>query len=216
MVVASTAHAQFRLFNGIDEIEIAGGVSLVWLEDVKYENYNVSKIGYFGGVGLGWQICDKLDIDIKFQFQRKGINRLYDVRYFNEVTQDFQDGEIYESWNFNYFTISLPVSYYLDNKRKFYVGLGPFLSKLRKLQIETQYRYNGTHEVSSGLSNFKDIDFGVTVLLGHNLQLSGFLDINLGLFFDIGLIDISNYSNNTAFQIARTRSLGLSIALKKN
>ena len=220
MVVASTAHAQFRLFNGIDEIEILAGPALVSFYGVDYGtdfDYDTKiKVGYSAGFGIGWHLNKRMSINVKFLFERKGRDISFKTNYFDEPTEQFKIGEVESFYNLNYLSAPITIEYMINKKRNFFMEGGPYISYLLKAQRVINSLYDGTRTIALINDDLAQVDWGITLAIGYSIPIKLVRAINLRLFATYGLMDISDYPDNISFQKAYNQSIGLSFGFVKN
>jgi hypothetical protein len=124
-----------------DRLEIfAGpGVSInhgnMFVDNYKSENVTnkrVLKLGYFAGVGLLHSLSDRIDLNLRFQYEVKRTEGRLD-HALNPVNDDTRQ-VINSEYSYRYATISLMPKVFLDSKKSLAVGLGGYFSRIKKIK----------------------------------------------------------------------------------
>ena len=216
MVVASTAHAQFRLFKGIDEIEITGGVSSVSFMNELYDEYTENKLGHRVGIGAGWEMNDKFSFCSGVFLERKGIDRHYTAKYYDVQVEDFRMGEVDENTNLDYVTVVLAVKFSLTKERNLFIESGPYSSYLFKAQSITQLSWQGKMAYDAK-DYYKKFDFGFYLRVGYAIPSDRTWNLMIWSSYCHGLVDVTKEdSTTTAFHDVKNQALsvGLSFCFK--
>jgi len=190
-LIAINSNGQTRF---ISEIELIGGPSLsnYWGKDRPKDQ--VLNLTYFFGGGVSHKFKNKLEVNVKFLYERKGnkmdyTSTLYDE---NNVPGDYR---FIQGSKLDYLTLLLNLRYYIDNRENFYAGLGGYVSNLRKSATYTEMQ-----SLDTGATTFyyaydniyDDFDLGVNATTGYRIQLRPKLILNTQLTASIGLVDIVN------------------------
>ena len=191
-LIAFNSNAQTPL---ISEVELFGGPSLsnYWGKDRPMDQ--VANFTYFFGGGVSHRFKNKLEINVKFLFERKGnkmdyVETLYDK---NDVPSDYR---FIQGSKLDYLTLLTNLKYYIDQKDRFYAGLGCYVSNLRKSATYTEMQSLDTGATIYYYYQYVDIhndfDFGLSVTTGYRIQLRTKLNLNIQLTSSVGLLDIVN------------------------
>src|SRR5262245_12833418 len=134
LFLALTTHAQTPL---VSEVELTGGPSLssYWGKD--RPDSQVAYLTYFFGAGVAHRFKNKLEVNVKVLYERKGnkmdyVSTLYDD---NGTASDYR---FIQGNEHHYLTLLPTLKFYLDKKDRFYAGLGCYLSNLRKAATYTE------------------------------------------------------------------------------
>jgi hypothetical protein len=176
----------------ISEIELVGGPSLSSYWGKHRPKDQVVNLTYFFGGGVSHKFKNKLEINVKLLYERKGnkmdyTETLYDE---NDVPGDYR---FIQGSKLDYLTLLPNVKYYIDNSETFYAGLGGYISNLRKSATYTEMQSLDTGATTYYYAYdeiYDDFDFGVSFMTGYRIQLRPKLILNTQLITGIGLQDI--------------------------
>lgn len=218
--VAITVTAQFRVLKSIDEIEIAGGPSLVSLYNENITNdIRKPKIGFTVRVGLLYTLSERFSLNTSFLYERKGLKTRYEVWYYDpsidstncQCTTSLGTKE--NNSNIDYLTLSTIVNF-LPEKTNFYVGAGPFLSYLFKIKSYSKNLWDNSISYSGDNDSLKDIDLGISLSLGYKLALKENVFLNFQAMNNYGLLNIGNTSVTKTKTSTNSFSIQLGINYK--
>lgn len=198
----------------IDKIEIFAGPNLSFnYGNMFIENYNddnvtnkrLLKLGYLFGLGIYHPVKDRLDINLRLQYEEKGTN-----------SEMVTPGLIRKTdYTYRYLTISLAPRILLFNKTKLKVSAGSFFSKIRNVEgrtnaLDTQNNvtfvsnFNGREirelrpdgstgsiTFAPGLKSFQDFDFGITLSLSYSITINSSNELTIQLQDNLGLYNIN-------------------------
>ena len=176
----------------ITELELIGGPSLSSYWGKNRPKEQVAYWTYFFGGGAAHSFNHRLEINAKFLFERKGnkmdyVTTLYDENNVATTYRFIQGTEL------DYLTCLLNLKYYIDQKERFYGGVGGFLSSLQKSMTYTEAQVlqgGGTSYYYSQDGSYNDFDFGISAITGYRIQFRPKLFLNLQLIGNLGLSDI--------------------------
>jgi hypothetical protein len=201
------------------EITIFGGPGISNMSDkdneVNYAKENGYKVrlGYNAGALVGIDIADNFQLQTGLMFSSKGFR----------ITEVEKGSGFYERESFitRITYMEIPVlakfNFNLQSDAKIFVSAGPTLGIALGGQLIDKYRYreDGMRGRSkdmvriewgdSDISFLKRVDMGLMLSTGIQLK-----DFQLGVFYNQGLINISDYGNEDA--VTRNRMFGLSVA----
>lgn len=171
---------------------------------------------YLGGINMEYQIKEKLSLKIELNFERKSQKADNTI----ELRQNFDEpSQIYNfvtKRNYDYLVLPILLKYCFEDKNSFYINGGSFIGYLLKSQFTNNLNAPGID--SSSLNTTKDnkkIDFGLSLGLGKNIDLSNNKTFSIEIRENLGLtktskLDVWNGGN------VKTNSLNLIIGYTLN
>jgi len=230
MLAASSALAQNSSTQAnmplrfINKIEIFAGPGLSFnrgnkfienYKDANIENKRLLKVGYTAGVGIYHTLSKRIDLNLRFQFEKKGTMSELD-HPLNPVNNDSRQ-LISTSYSYNYLTLSLAPIAYIDKEKRFALSVGGYLGKIGKTsgiitysdpasplavnnfigRIWASYNPDGGINGSTfipGLQSFEKYDYGIVIGFYHNISVSANQNISIRLIANYGIQDINKKS----------------------
>jgi hypothetical protein len=209
-----STYASKKLFS---EIEIYVGPGIGFLRgnasvDNSEFNKRKVKITYAYGIGLNHNINDRLSLNNKLFFERKGGVSELTGTYFDESTKTYKKGISEHDYSFNYYTLDISAAYKLGKRKKLSIGCGPYLSYLKKHTHKQITFFRGSGAFFDETEHYRKFDFGVSMLIGYHIPVSPKVQLNVRLINALGLVHTGlNFyegqvmkTNNTALLIGFT------------
>lgn len=217
----SSSYFKYRYTNKkfIDKIELFAGPGLSFNYGNKFiENYNdenasnkrLLKPGYLFGLGIYHSVSERLTINARVQYEVKGRKTELNT----PLTSSSRVISI-DDYTYKYFTIAISTQIFFGRKRKAFVTIGPYLSKIKGLSsigctyntldqhrtvgyLKGRYFYNlrkdGTIDSFTwveGLSSFENIDLGTAFSVGCFLRIAKKQSLAIQIIENLGLRNIN-------------------------
>jgi hypothetical protein len=146
----------------IDRIEVFAGPNLsfnygnIFIENYRGEyadnNYVVNKRllkpGYQFGVGVYHPLANRIDLNVRVLFERKGTkNELNNP--LNPVNDDTRQISK-DDYNYSYFTANASPNFYLGHKRKWSTSFGIYYSRIKNLSGSSKSYNTRDYQVNKG------------------------------------------------------------------
>ncbi len=183
----------------IDKVEVFAGPNLSFnhgnkfIENYKDENVRNTRLlkpGYSFGIGGYHPLANRLDLNVRLQFEQKGTK--------NELnTPTFSDGRITsaDNYSFNYLTIIAAPQITIDRKMNFVISAGIYYSKVKEIKgasklsdtngtVNSEGSFSGRYfyDLSDdgirqgfawmpNLSSIEENDFGIVASVGYKIPL---------------------------------------------
>lgn len=144
--LAQNSSTQAMPLKFINKIEIFAGPGLSFnrgnkfienYKDANIENKRLLKVGYTAGVGIYHTLSNRIDLNLRFQFEKKGTKSELD-HPFSIVNKDVRQS-ITSDYNYTYLSFSLAPIFYLDEEKKFGLFIGGYFGKIGKTRGITTY-----------------------------------------------------------------------------
>lgn len=193
------------------KIEIQGGPGLSFLRGSAYvksnEVYSRSlKLGYSFGVGLTQLVGRNFEVTANILFERKGgIVAHYDT-YYDEITQNFKQGNVKENYIYDYYTFPILIKCFLGTDGIYQVGLGPYFSILERQIVKTTFSPQGIISIEDQTSFNHKLDLGVTINFSRYLRINDQLSVKISVLNNWGVANIRAYEN---YGVLRTFNINL-------
>lgn len=201
------------VINGVDEVEILAGPSLVSLKAKLWEGDRI-KIAYTTGVGALWELTPKNSIAAKFLIERKGIKDQYETNYFDNSTQNLVKGHAKNILNLDYLTIPITYKRSFGQAQSFGFELGCYGSYLFKAQFISKFSWSPS-EIQNERGNLQKFDAGISFGFTHIFFSTESASLGYWVSANHGLINIGKPSAATVFQTAKTQSLSIGFKIIK-
>lgn len=186
------AYAPKKFFS---EIEFYAGPGIGYLRGSAAVSNNSNKrkikIGHSYGIGLVHKIGKKLHLNNKLLFERKGGVSEVTGTYFDQTTQTYNRGKSLHDYTFNYYTLSVAITRAFDEKNRFRVGAGPYVSYLGKQTLQLTNLFNGSiGNINDQTEYYAKFDFGISTLICYQLPFSSKFQLNFQLLSTLGFANV--------------------------
>lgn len=217
MVSVISLNAQFRIFKGVDEIEVTIGPSLISLynENIR-KDIRQPKVGLIARVGLLYKLNERITLSTNLAYEKKGSKISQNVWYYDPSIDSTNCqctvslGESDYNSNLNYVSVISTIR--LHSKGiGLYIDAGLFINYLVKAQGVRENSWDNTIEYSYLMNNFKKYDAGISLSVGYQFQINGRLSFSIQLMNNYGLLNINNTKVVEGF--SRTNSLSFQTGL---
>lgn len=245
----STAQNNIKQKKLISAIEIFAGPNASFnygnkfienYEDENVTNKRLWKIGYAAGIGVYHPVSNRLDLNVRLQYETKGTKNELNVPLnpVNDDTRVFITSE----YTYHYITASVIPQISIGKQQKFKIGIGAYYSKIRKVKgyekelferediEDTEVYFEGRifrdlredgavkgGAISRGLFRMNKYDYGSIFFISYAFNINHTF-LNIELQHQLGLQNI-NFDNpynleekNNTFQF----SIGYYLPLKPN
>jgi len=190
----------------ISKIELLVGPSYIRPRGSDFfEDILDTKFGFNAAVGLSHDIGANFELTLKFGYEDKGYRfEVYQENY--DYTPPAKQRSITDN-TLHYVTCSISPRYTIDEKRHFYISTGPYTGYLINQSLSNEIYIDGELISKSGARGFKSddyqtFDFGITSLVGYNLDIRENLRGTIQLNYNFGLSDVlkpSSSMKNTTY-----------------
>lgn len=159
----------------LSEISLVAGASVVSLRGNKEtEDSRQLKIGYCLGVGALHKFNNRLAVQARFLYERKGNKQELTTTYFDQNDQAYKKGQVTVDANYQYITLPVTVVWYLGGKSNFHLSGGMFVGYLLKQTTTDTFHFSfggGTPSIQTidNTENYQKLDGGVVGGLGFHL-----------------------------------------------
>jgi hypothetical protein len=229
----------------IDRVEIFAGPGLCFnygnnfvenYNDDNVENKRLSKLGYTAGVGLYHPINNWLDVNLRFQYEKKG--RKTELNHpLNPVNNDARQ-IIQDDYTYKYFTIGLAPTLNVI-KKKLTISVGAYYSIIKGIkgfsrsyntqdfqisegEFEGRYFYHLREDGGMdsftwipGLKSFQPYDIGSILSIGYSISFKNENALAIQLVDNFGFKNINKDVPYDQEERNHTLSLILSYTLKR-
>lgn len=166
--------------------EFIAGPSLCMLYGRPIEG-KVPFLRYTISLGASYQLSKNVDLDAKLLWEAKGSRKqFWDIAYTDNTRAEIKQGN-----EFDYLTLSLGLSYYVDCDRRLFVTGGVGLSYLADSHGYSHY-YGEDGKLlytirTADSQFFKTFDVGLTTLIGYRRYLTKRMKASIQLFGNLGM-----------------------------
>lgn len=206
----------------INKVEVFAGPSLNFnygnkfienYKDENIENKRLLKVGYAVGIGLYHTITRRVEINARFQFEKKGTNAELE-HPFSTVNKDERQS-ITSDYSYSYLNFSLAPIFYVDDKKKLGLSIGGYFGKILKARgVITYYDLNSGSAVNDftgrlwqsfnsdgtingstfipGLQAYEENDYGIVVGAHFRIPVGVMQSLTLSVVDQYGMKNINN------------------------
>lgn len=222
----------------IDRIEVFTGPNLSFnygnkfIENYKDENVTNKRLlkpGYVFGIGGYHPLSDRLDLNVRLQFEQKGTKNELNTPSLPEGNRQFD----YFNYTYKWFSITVAPQILIGKKKRITLSIGGYLSKIKEIDGKGKtYNINGTFYSEGSykgryfydlrndgtrqgfswmphLTSIEDYDWGLVSSIGYKIPFNDKHSLLIQLQNNLGLKNI-NKSNPYGLE-EKSHSLSLII-----
>ncbi len=166
-------------------------------------------VDYLIGLSMELPLNDNLSVFANVNYERKSV--VHKIQF--EQNPDFDPNINPNNWDkvnvrltMQYLSIPVNFKYYLGSSKTFYIHGGPYAA----IFIDDKFKFDGEEidEISGG-SDFKTLDFGLTLGAGAQIKLNAKHNLSIGIRDNFGLANVSDMNYDI-----RTNSLNLVVTFE--
>jgi hypothetical protein len=232
----------------IQKIEIFAGPNMsfnygnMFIENYRGEysndNYVVNKRllkpGYVFGAGVYHPFSDRVDLNVRLQYERKGIRTELNTPTYNSNNRII----MYAKYDYDYLTITVRPQILLGEEKNMFISLGGYYSKIKRLEgygrtydtngtLNSEGSYKGRYFYDLGddgtmqgfswmpyLTSVEDYDWGLVTSIGYRIPFKEKHSMLIQLQNNFGLKNINKNNSYDLKEKNHTVNLILSYSLK--
>ena len=200
----------------ISQIEFFAGPSIKYYGgDPLYEEANVLKVGYSGGVALVHEFNKQIVFIMRAAYENKGTKIVYSSLHTDYSPPKVQ--KLVHDIHINYITVTLLPAVRMIKGQKLSLGCGPYLGYLLNSRFSQELYLDGILISKSGgrpnpYDDHKKYDAGLTTMVGYQFFGNGKRGVNMQLLYSVGMVDI----NQPMITQTRTKVISLLFGMTIN
>lgn len=166
-------------------------------------------VDFLVGLSMELPINDNLSVFANINYERKSV--VHKIQFeqnpdFDPLINPNNRDKVNLRLSLQYLSIPVNIKYYIGSRKTFYIHGGPYAAVF----LDDAFRFDGEKidEISGG-SDFKTVDFGLTLGAGAQIKLNAKHNLSIGIRDNFGLANVSDMD----YRI-RTNSLNLVVTFE--
>ena len=208
----------YKRKNFFSDVEVYAGAGIAFLRGSAARSDKTHerklKMSYCYGIALNHKLGNKLKLNSKLFFEKKGGISEITGTYFDQVTQTFKEAKAEIDDSYYYYTFS-PSILYAIGKGKTNAGLGFYVAYLTK-QTEKQTTFipgAGRPSINNMTKYYEHFDWGLAISVSHSVNVHPKFNLNFQLLNTLGFVNVIR--NPFEGKVIQTTNTSLLIGISK-